>query len=339
MIRKAVRSISSARRFTSPAQRCQRPCAPQRLAKIRTRYCGRYWGSTRTALPPSAKPERSKSFDPKPPATAHRPSRSRQLLIAQSMRLVGFGAQSLAALGLVGLVVPLAPHRLAFAFERKDVGGHAVQEPSIVRYDDRAAAKIEQSFLQRSEGIDVEIVGRLVEEQEVPSATKQLGQVHAIPFAAGQLRHFSLLIGTLEVEASHIAATGNLALAQHKVFRPSGDFFKDGLGAVKGVSVLVDVGRNDGLPHAKAPGVGLLLSNDHPKQRRLAGAIGADDADDPAAGEVKVQVLHQQVVAVSLAHALGPHDQVAQVRTGGDLQGQLVLALRRILGWQGFHIG
>ena len=71
--------------------------------------------------------------------------------------------------------------------------------------------------------------------------------------------------------------------------------------AVEGVAVLIDVGRHDGLADAQLAGVGLLLADDHAEERRLAGAVGADDADDAAARQVEVQVLDEQVVAVALA--------------------------------------
>src|SRR6266536_557092 len=46
----------------------------------------------------------------------------------------------------------------------------------------------------------------------------------------------------------------------------------------------------------------LLLADDHAKEGGLAGAVGADDPDDAAARQVEVQILHQQIVAVALAH-------------------------------------
>jgi hypothetical protein len=47
------------------------------------------------------------------------------------------------------------------------VGGDAIEEPPIVA-DDHGAARIgEQHFFERAQRIDVEIVGRLVEQQQV----------------------------------------------------------------------------------------------------------------------------------------------------------------------------
>ncbi len=58
--------------------------------------------------------------------------------------------------------------------------------------------------------------------------------------------------------------------------------------------------------------VGLLDALDHAEQRRLAGAVGADDADDGAGRHLEAQVVHQQPVAEALADAVEVDDLVAQ---------------------------
>src|SRR5262249_6502894 len=110
-----------------------------------------------------------------------------QLLVANPVGMVGFLAEPLAALGLVNLVVALAPHGLAVALEGQDVGGDAVEEPAVVADDDGTAAEVQQRLLQGPQGVHVEVVGGLVEQQQVAAAAEQLGQVDAVALAAGQL--------------------------------------------------------------------------------------------------------------------------------------------------------
>ena len=63
--------------------------------------------------------------------------------------------------------------------------------------------------------------------------------------------------------------------------------------------------------------VGLLLAGDHPEQRRLAGAVGADEADLLALQERRGGLDEEDLVAVLLAdvvetnHARGPWEDVA----------------------------
>ena len=78
------------------------------------------------------------------------------------------------------------------------------------------------------------------------------------------------------------------------------------------------------------PGVGRLLADDHPEQRRLAGPVGADDPDDPGLRQREAQVLDEDPVAVALAQALDLDDRVAETRSGRD--GDLELAVGSLVG-------
>jgi hypothetical protein len=61
------------------------------------------------------------------------------------------------------LEIALEPFDVALAFEGEDVGCDAVEEPAVVADDDGAAGEILQRFLERTQRIDVEVVGRLVQ--------------------------------------------------------------------------------------------------------------------------------------------------------------------------------
>jgi hypothetical protein len=100
------------------------------------------------------------------------------------VRLVGVGAKTPVPIGLVVLIVPLEPHHFAVPFEREHVRRDSIQKPPVVADDDRAAGVAEQRLFERAQRIDVEVVGRLVEQQEVAPFLQQLRQVDAIAFAA-----------------------------------------------------------------------------------------------------------------------------------------------------------
>ena len=109
------------------------------------------------------------------------------------MRLVGGGAEAALAVGLVVLIVPLEPHHLAVAFEREHVRRDAIEEPAIVADDDGAAGEVQQRLFERAQRVDVEIVGRLVEQQQVAALLQQLRQVDAVALAARQRADLPLL--------------------------------------------------------------------------------------------------------------------------------------------------
>lgn len=46
--------------------------------------------------------------------------------------------------------------------------------------DDRAAREFGQGLLQRAQGIDIKIVGRLIEQDDIAFLPQHLGQVYAV---------------------------------------------------------------------------------------------------------------------------------------------------------------
>ncbi len=56
---------------------------------------------------------------------------------------------------------------VSIAFEGDDVGGDAVQKPTIVGDDQHRAGKLPKGVFQGAQGFDVEIVGGLVQEEQV----------------------------------------------------------------------------------------------------------------------------------------------------------------------------
>ena len=54
--------------------------------------------------------------------------------------------------------------------------------------------------------------------------------------------------------------------------------------------------------------VGLFLAGDHAEQRRLAGAVRPDDADDAAGRQLEGQIVDQKIVAKAFAQVLEVDD-------------------------------
>ncbi len=90
---------------------------------------------------------------------------------------------------------------------------------------------------------------------------------------------------------------------------------------------------------------GRLLPGDHPEQRGLAGAVGADHADDAARRQLEGEVVDQRAVAKAFAEALEIDHVLAEPlgHRNGDLRGlglllagllqQLLIALVARLGF------
>src|SRR5436305_14109312 len=82
-------------------------------------------------------------------------------------------------------------------------------------------------------------------------------------------------------------------------------------------TALVDVRELDRVADLEVAFVRLLLAGDHPEERRLAGAVRTDDADDAAGRKAEAHVLDEQPVAEALRDAIGVDDDVTEPRAGG----------------------
>ena len=79
---------------------------------------------------------------------------------------------------LVGLEVAFEPVPLGWvlviALPRQDVRGDAVEEPTIVGDDHGAAGEAEQRVFKGFQRLDVQIVGGLVEQQQVAAHRRRV---------------------------------------------------------------------------------------------------------------------------------------------------------------------
>ena len=149
--------------------------------------------------------------------------------------------------------------------------------------DEQRAASGDEIGREPADALDVEMVGRFVEHQQIGLLHQGFGDSDAPPLAAGQPRDVGVEADRGQAEAGEHLAHG----------RVTGPFV---LGAVahdygadartrRQVAALVD-GRH---PHPARAGdpstVGLLGSGDHPQQGGLAAAVAADHTDPFAVGD------------------------------------------------------
>src|SRR5690606_40944 len=195
------------------------------------------------------------------------------------------------------------------AFEGEDVSRDAVEGPAVVRDDEDVAGEFEQGILERAQGFDVEIVGGLVEEQHIAALQQGLGEVQASTFAARQRADQLLLVLALEVEAAEVGARLDFDSVDVEDVGAAGNFLEYVVIAFELLAALVDIGDLDGLPAGDLALVGLLHAHDHLEQGRLAGPVGADDADDRAMRHDKTEVVDEQAIAERLADVPEFHDR------------------------------
>ena len=140
-----------------------------------------------------------------------------------------------------------------------------------------------ERVLERLAALDVEVVGRLVEDQHVGAGGDQDRQREAALLAAGDVVERLLRIGAGEEEAAEqvarlLAAEAGLALGG----------FEHGPVPRRRLGVLGEVADLDVVAGPHRAGGGLALLGEGLDQGRLAGAVGADEDDVLAAFDFEV---------------------------------------------------
>src|SRR5262249_31394374 len=157
-----------------------------------------------------------------------------------------------------------------------------------------ASSVVEQRLLQRAQRVDVEVVGRLVEQQQVRSALQQLRQMHAIPLAARERTDLALLLRTLEIEPGDDRPGRNWTFADHQLVLASRNLLPHAFGRSERVATLIDVSELYRVTDAQCAAIGLLLAGDHPEEGGLPRTVGTNDADDAATRKRKTQIVDEQ---------------------------------------------
>ena len=115
-----------------------------------------------------------------------------------------FIAQACALVIFVFGIGTLEVEHFGVAFESQDVGTDAVEKPTVVA-DDHGTARIAfQTFFQRTQGVDVDVVGGFIEEQYIGFRFQIEGQVQAVAFSTGQHAGQLFLIAAGKIEFGQI---------------------------------------------------------------------------------------------------------------------------------------
>ena len=185
--------------------------------------------------------------------------------------------------------------------------------------DDGATGESQEGVFQRAKGFDVQVVGRLVQQEEVAALLEGQGQVQAVTLTARKDACGLLLVRALKAERRDVGARGHLDVADLNEVEAVGDDLPQGLVGVDAGASLVDVADLDGLADRQLTAVERLQTDDRLKQRGLTDTVGADDAHDAVARQREGQAGDERAIAKALLEILGLDDHVAQARARRDL--------------------
>ena len=264
-----------------------------------------------------------------------------QLLDLLEVLLVAPPQQVAARRPLADVGREVAGDRLdVLVLDRQDPPAHALEQPAVVRDEDEGPRVVEEELLEPLDRVDVEVVRRLVEQEQIGVGEQRAGQGHACEFAARQrvqtaLEHLlgqaealgdsgeaaavrvaaELLEATLEllVRAHRVAQLGAVLVeARHGLFgRPQpaleGDGVAEGLGEVVADRTVGDeLGRLLVEPDPASAGasdralIRLLLVRHEAQDRRLAAPVSTHQDRVVVAVEGEGDVGEQALAAVGL---------------------------------------
>ena len=191
------------------------------------------------------------------------------------------------------------------AIEFDDASGHAVKKRAVVGDQHHTAPKAAQQLFQPGDGVEVEVVGRLIKQQHIGHRHQRLRQRHTLFHAAGELtdltrsvqvqlrdggvhpllpvprvKRFDAGLQRIQVDAVGVL----LVRLTHRA--RLGHTLADGIEhAVAGLEhgLLRHVTDAHALRHLQQPVVEFFESGNDLQHRRLAGAVASDQAE-PLAG-------------------------------------------------------
>ena len=128
-----------------------------------------------------------------------------------------------------------------------------------------APAEIENGVFEIAQGGHIQIVGGLVQKQDVATPSEQFCQVNPVAFSTGKFTHLFLLIWTFEIEPSDIGCGFDRLSRDFYMLGTAGAFLEHGVFGDQIVTVLVNVGKFYGGTQLEGTGIGLFFIGNHTK--------------------------------------------------------------------------
>lgn len=112
------------------------------------------------------------------------------------------------------IIIAHACHKIRIVFERNDMIADTVQEIAVVADHHKTAVVVDQRFFQNAQRRKIQVVGRLVENQEIAAAAQNFGKRQTRFLAAGKIFDFRVDPVVFKQKTLQIPPDGNFLLAQ-----------------------------------------------------------------------------------------------------------------------------
>ena len=210
----------------------------------------------------------------------------RELLVEQG-GVLRLGLERGALLQHVVVVVS-GPLPQLSAIQVHDAGREAADERAVVAHEQQRARELEHHILEPGDGLDVQMIGRLVEQQEVGLRDERASEHDAPPPAARQRPERRIAV-ELQPRDDLIRLQSGLPIAlEAHLGGLAGDHLAHGF-AARRRHLLGEARRLGAGTNPKFAAVGRDLAGNDLEQRGLALAVAPEHADSLALGDLQVR--------------------------------------------------
>src|SRR5699024_3174673 len=163
-----------------------------------------------------------------------------------------------------------------------------------------------------AQGFNIQVVSRLIEEDQVAALFQRQREVQAVALTTGEYLRWLMLVWSLEAESRQVSARWHLILAEVNVVQAFRDNFPHRCFGIDVRTVLVHIRQLDGVANLHGAGIWIFQAHDGLKQGGLTYTVRANHAYDAGTREGKVQILNQCTVIEALGQVLGCNYFVTQ---------------------------
>ena len=188
------------------------------------------------------------------------------------------------------------------AIDLGHVVDHVVEEVAVVADHHAGEGRVGEQLLEPEDAFEIQVVGGLVEEEQVGLADQFAGDGEAALPAAGERFGAQAAIGEAGAAQRLVDARGAFQIVEVLAGDGVGDDLVDGV-ALGEFGVLRHVADARVAAHGDGAGIGLELAGEDPEQGGLARAVAADQAEALAFGDAERDVLEQQAGAEGFGEA------------------------------------
>ena len=192
----------------------------------------------------------------------------------------------------------LPPQRAAVEPQRR--AGQALEERAVVADDDERALVAREPRFKPLDGRQVEVIGRLVEQQQIGRLSQGAGEGGAAPFAAAGSGRLAVHVDAeLAGNRLDLVPLGRVVALQREVHQclVAGE-----------VGILLEQDDPSAGLDLASPAIGLDAVRDQPQERRLADPVSSDQRQPVARADMQVEGLEQPAPALLQAEAFPGKD-------------------------------